>query len=85
MAYREQAGVTEQQVDRQRQKAKDEDLRDEGHPERADHDRRHQRGSKHETREGDTDVVGLHLYPPLPKMPCGLNSIRMAIGPNSTK
>ena len=50
-----------------------------------DHERRCKGGSEAEARDDDADVIVLHPHPLLPKMPCGLNSMRMAMGPNSTK
>ena len=83
LAERVEAGVPEQEIDRQREQAVDVDLGDQGHPELAGNERRDQRGG--ERGQGKYDPVAAHAQPSLPKMPRGRNSSRIAIGPNSTK
>ena len=50
VAERVEAGVPEQEIDREREQAVDVDLGDQGHPERADHQRRDQRGGERDQR-----------------------------------
>ena len=55
VAEREQAGVTEQQIDREREQTEDQHLRQQRHPERADANGASER--RGERDEGEDDAV----------------------------
>ncbi len=81
---REESRVAEEEIDREREQAEDEDQRREAGPVRTCQERQ----KKQQTRDATSAIRGSNrnqLQCSLPKSPRGRKSIRSAIGPNSTK